>query len=158
MPDLSLARPGRDARQRLHVTFRPRRARLVAYPVAVAVLVTMVLVALTLPGRLGWGDRAGFLLVGLTIAWFLYRQASVRAVPGEAGLVVRNLFLGRTLEWAEIVDVRFGGGRPWAQLDLSDGDTLAVMAIQRADGASADAEARRLATLVALHSQTERDD
>jgi len=43
-------------------------------------------------------------------------------------------------------------------LDLSDGDVLAVMAIQRADGAYAQAEARRLATLVAAGTGTPRDD
>jgi hypothetical protein len=43
-------------------------------------------------------------------------------------------------------------------LDLSDGDVLAVMAIQRADGARALAEARRLATLVAVGSRTPRDE
>lgn len=142
----------------LHADFRPRRARRVAYPLAAAALVVMVAVAVVAPGGFGLFDRAGFVVVGAGIAWFLHRQASVRAVPTETGLVVRNLFLGRTLEWAEIVDVRFGGGRPWVQLDLSDGDTLAVMAVQRADGEQADADARRLATLVALHSRTERDD
>jgi hypothetical protein len=130
----------------------------VAYPVAAMTLVVMVAVAVLLPGESQWGDRAGFVLFGLAVAWFLHRQASVRAVPSETGLEVRNLFLRRTLEWAQVVDVRFGGGRPWAQLDLSDGDTLAVMAVQRADGARAEVEASRLATLVALHSQTERDD
>ena len=55
--------------------------------------------------------------------------------------------------------MRFGSGRPWVQLDLADGDTLAVMGIQRADGACADAEARRLATLVAQHTaDPQRDD
>lgn len=146
---------GSDA---LHAEFRPRRARRIAYPLAVAVLVTMVLTATVVPARLGVADRVGFVLVGLAIAWFLHRQASVLAKPSEDGLAVRNLFLGRTLEWAEIVDVRFGGGRPWVQLDLSDGETLAVMAVQRADGERAESEASRLATLVALHSQTERDD
>ena len=52
----------------------------------------------------------------------------------------------------------FGGGEPWVTLDLADGDTLAVMAIQRADGEDAVAEARRLATLVDVHSRTDRDD
>jgi hypothetical protein len=71
---------------------------------------------------------------------------------------VVNLFHSRHLDWAEVVAVRFGGGAPWVMLDLDDGDELAVMGIQRADGAFTQAEARRLATLVALHSRTERDD
>lgn len=147
-----------DVRARLHDDFRPVRARRVAYPVAAAMLAVMIAIAVAAPGEYGWADRGSFVLLGLAVAWFCHRQASVRAVPTEQGLVVRNLFLGRSLEWAQIVDVRFGGGGPWVQLDLSDGDTLAVMAVQRADGRHAEAESRRLATLVALHSRTERDD
>jgi PH (Pleckstrin Homology) domain-containing protein len=88
----------------------------------------------------------------------LWRFARLAAIPADDALVVRNLSGDRRLEWAEIVTVRFGGGEPWVTLDLADGETLAVMAIQRADGADAVAEARRLATLVDLHSRTERDD
>ena len=145
-------------RSALYLPFRPQRGPLVATVLAVAVGVGAVVLALFTPGRLVWGDRLGFLLVGAGIVWFLVAQARVRAVPTPDGLAVRNLATRRQLAWAEVVDVRFGGGRPWVQLDLSDGDTLAVMAVQRADGVRADAEARRLATLVALHSGVERDD
>jgi hypothetical protein len=44
------------------------------------------------------------------------------------------------------------------QLDLDDGDTLAVMGVQRSDGERARQEARRLATLVAARQRTARDD
>ena len=138
--------------------FHPRRARTVAYTFGVAWLLLMVGLALFLPVPMGWGDRAGFLALGLGTLWFMHRQASVAAVPSGEGLHVRNLFLSRDLEWAEIVSVRFGGGSPWVVLDLADGDTLSVMAVQRADGERGVAESRRLATLVAQHSRTERDD
>ena len=100
----------------------------------------------------------GVALVGLLISGFCLREASVRARVDEQGVTVRNLVFTRRLEWAQIVSVRFGSGRAWVQLDLSDGDTLAVMGIQRADGAYAEAEARRLATLVAQHTATPRND
>jgi hypothetical protein len=96
-------------------------------------------------------DRLAIGGLGVALAWFCWRQATVRAVPDAEGLAVRNLFLNRRVEWAEVVSVRFGEGRPWAQLDLSEGETLAVMGIQRADGDFARSEASRLATLVALH-------
>ena len=41
-------------------------------------------------------------------------------------------------------------------LDLADGDTLAVMAIQGADGERGRVEATRLATLVAEHEAPDR--
>ncbi len=140
--------PTRD----LYAPFAPRRARRVALGFVVAVVASGTAIALLAPPRFALLDRLGFLVVCALIAWFLLRQASVRAVPGPDGLVVRNLLLGRSLDWAEIVSVRLGD-RPWVQLDLDDGDTLAVMAIQRSDGAFAVAESRRLATLVERHSR-----
>lgn len=146
----------------LYRPFRPRAARVVSTVLAVAVLVMMTGIAVLLPqvanGRESWLDRGGIIGFGVLVAWFLRRQAGVRAVPDRDGLTVRNLMVTRRLEWAEIVSVRFGSGRPWVSLDLADGDTLAVMGIQRADGDRARSEARRLATLVARHSATPRDD
>ena len=141
----------------LTAPFRPRFARVVTIALAVLVVASTaaIIVAMSV---LTTGDRLGFVLVGGLIVWFLWRQATVTAKVDDDGLTVRNLVFTRRLEWAEIVSVRFGSGRPWVQLDLSDGDTLAVMGIQRADGAFADAEARRLATLVAMHTATPRDD
>jgi hypothetical protein len=155
--------PDPDARlAELHVPFRSFRGRRVATGVAVAQGAVFVGIAAVPPGRgaldFGWFDRLGFLLVGAAVAWVLSRFAGVRADPGEAGLVVRNLVVRRELAWAQIVGVRFGGGDPWVILDLSDGDTLPVMAIQRADGARGRREAGRLSTLVVLHSRTDRDD
>ncbi len=135
----------------LYAHFAPRRARRVALGFAAAVVASGLAIVVLAPPRFSLGDRLGFVVVCALIVWFLLRQAAVRAVPSPEGLQVRNLVLGRSLEWPQIVSVRFGD-RPWVQLDLDDGDTLAVMAIQRSDGASAVAESRRLATLVERHS------
>ena len=146
----------------LYRPFRPRAARVVSGVLAVAVLAMMVAIAWLLPevapGRQSVLDRAGIVGFGVLVAWFLVRQANVRADPDAQGLTVRNLVVTRRVAWPEVVSVRFGHGRPWVQLDLADGDTLAVMAVQAADGARARAEARRMATLVARHSLTPRDD
>lgn len=157
------ARPGPlDARAALHLPFRPLRGRRVALVLAVAQGVVLAVVAVALPGTgpeaAHWWDRLGFLLVGAAVAAMLWRFARLAALPDDHGLVVRNLSGDRSLAWAQIVQVRFGGGNPWVTLDLADGESLAVMAIQRADGAAAQLQARRLATLVALHSATDRDD
>jgi len=141
----------------LTAPFRPRYARAVTLALALLVVVATVAIMVAM-SELSTGDRVGFALVGGLIVWFLWRQASVVARVDDDGITVRNLLVTRRLEWAEIVSVRFGSGRPWVQLDLSDGDTLAVMGIQRADGARAETEARRLATLVAMHTTTPRDD
>ncbi|GIG29092.1 PH domain-containing protein [Cellulomonas marina] len=146
----------------LHAPFRPWLARYVATGLAVLVLVATAALTFLTPGdgtlEISLADRVGFALVGLAIVWFCWRQASVRAVPDDEGVTVRNLVITTRVPWAQVVSVRFGQGRPWVQLDLADGDTLAVMGIQRADGERATAEARRLATLVARHTATARDD
>ena len=85
------------------------------------------------------------------LAAFLGRYASIKAVPDDTGLTVRNLMLTRTVTWDEIIEVRFPDGAPWVTVELDDGDELAVMAIQRADGQVARDEALRLARIVDRH-------
>lgn len=149
------ARPGQTPlpHPELHGVFRPRRTRRVALSLAAVTVIGSVVFLLSAPARFQVVDRLGFVVLGALVVYGLWRQASVRAVPTASGLSVRNLFLGRELEWAQIVSVRLGD-RPWVQLDLDDGDTLAVMGIQRSDGVRARTEATRLATLVELHSPT----
>jgi hypothetical protein len=154
--------PVGGTRERLHAPFRPRRARASALAIAATQFVLLAVVAVLLPGTgpvaFQWYDRLGMVAVGAAVAWFLLKFAQLEAVPSEQGLRVRNLFVVTEVAWAQVVDVRFGGGGPWVTLDLSDGDTLPVMAVQRADGAHGTAEARRLATLVALHSPGDEGD
>ncbi|MEE6281054.1 PH domain-containing protein [Georgenia sunbinii] len=138
----------------LYAPFRPRAARWVSLALLVATAIgTVALVVVMNVSDLGMSlaDSMGTVAIGALIAWFCYRQATVAALPDTAGVTVRNLIVVRRLGWAEVVTVRYGDGRSWAQLDLADGDTIAVMGIQRADGDLAEREARRLATLVAIH-------
>ena len=107
------------------------------------------------PSLGGWSisDRLLLTCCGLAVAASLWRFASIRAVPSTRGLVIRNLITTHTLEWAQIIRVQFGGGAPWVSIDLDDTDTVAIMAIQKADGAFGLAEAARLSALVQVHSR-----
>lgn len=138
--------------------FRPRRGRAVALGVGWASLAVFGAIAVVMPaqadGRWGIGDRLMFFGLGVAVSFVAWRYASIVAVPSREGLVVRNLVLTRTLEWAEVVRVQFGGGEPWVSLDLEDGDTVAVMAIQKADGDVSGTEASRLAALVQAFGET----
>jgi len=119
---------------------------------AVAVLVcTVVAIGMGAGGAWRVGDQLSLVGLGLALAAFLGRYASIRAVPHSTGLTVRNLVLTRTVGWDEILEVRFPEGAPWVTLELDDADELAVMAIQRADGETARAEALRLARIVDRH-------
>jgi hypothetical protein len=151
-----------SARAALHAPFRPVRGRRSAVALAIGQAVVLVGMAVLMPsgGAVGFGllDRFGVIVITVAIGALLWRFAQLSLRADEVGLTVRNVIQVRRLEWPQVVSVRFGGGQPWVTLDLADGDTVAVMAIQRADGERGVAEARRLATLVALHSRTERND
>lgn len=135
-------------------SFVPRRGRMMALASGGLSLLLFALIAWLLPGPAEggqWGpvDKAMVAGLGVAIAVLMIRYARISATPVAEGLRVRNLMLTRTIAWSEIEGVRFGGGEPWVNLDLIDGESVAVMAIQRADGAAADADAQRLADLVA---------
>ncbi len=136
--------------------FRPRRGRLVATVVAVASVVVFGIVAWRMPGAdVGgnWriGDRLMLLGLGVAIALLLLHYARIAAWAEPEGLRVRNLFLTRLVPWTQIEEIRYGGGEPWVTLGLTDGDSLAVMAIQRADGERGLEQAQRLAELATAH-------
>lgn len=109
-------------------------------------------------GEVGWSDAdrvmtAGF---GVALAALLWRFASLKAVPSATGLRVVNLIRRHDVEWASIIGVGYSGGSPWAVLECSDTEEIAVMAIQRSDGERAKREASRLAALVLHHSAPEQ--
>lgn len=142
-----------------YAVFRPHRGRRVALTMSALSLVIFTGVALSMPWvdpQLGgWGvlDRLIMFFCGLGFAAAMWRFASIRATPSTQGLVIRNLVTTRTVEWAQIIRVQFGGGAPWVSVDLDDTDVVAVMAIQKADGAFGRAEASRLSALVQVHSR-----
>ena len=104
----------------------------------------------------GWTiiDRLALELIGVAVAAVMWRFAYH---PGRAtrvkDIVVRNLFTTRRLSWAQIIRAQFARGAPWVTLDLDDTDTVAVMAIQKADGTISRAEAGRLSALVQVHGE-----
>ena len=130
--------------------FRPRRGRVLPLVMATVAVVVCTIVAIGMGAGGVWqvGDQLALVGLGLGLAAFLGRYASIKAVPDDAGLTVRNLMLTRTVTWDEIIEVRFPDGAPWVTVELDDGDELAVMAIQRADGQAARDEALRLARMV----------
>ena len=134
--------------------FRPRTARRVAWGLLALVgvgVAGLMVASFTTLAEFGWMDRVLTVLFAGAGSVIIHRQATVAAFPGPTGLRIRNLFVTTDLEWAQIVRVNFMAGHPGVTLDLSDGDTVAVMAIQAADGERGLAEARRLAALVAAH-------
>lgn len=136
----------------MYRSFRPRATVIVTITVSV-LLVLWELFLLWLiflrEGDLPFNAGMWALIVMLGIV-LLYRHGTVRADVDEEGIFIRNLVRTHRLTWAQIITVRLGE-HSWVQLDISDGTTLAVMAIQRSDGDRGRQEAQRLATLVHQH-------
>jgi hypothetical protein len=137
--------------------FRPRRARLVIYPVAGVFLVMFTSFAVLLPNTWGIGSRLAVLAFAVAVLWFLHRLASVRIVARDQVVEVVNILRGRRLEWAEIVGVRLLRDDPWLMLDLADGYSMAAMGVQKADGDHAREQAQRFAAMVNAHTRTDHD-
>ncbi len=141
--------------------FRPRRARQVIYPCAVVVLAAFAGGALGAPSegasRWGLGSRLALVAVGVATVYFLHRLADVRVVADDTGVSVINIVHRRHVEWAEVVGVRLVRDDPWMMLDLSDGEAMAAMGVQKADGAYAQEQAGRFARMVTEHTRTPPD-
>jgi Bacterial PH domain len=146
----------------VYAELRPRFVRYVAWGAIVVIVLGGLLVLWQAPGTDGRGyepaDALGTSVVLVAGCVFLWRQATVRARVDEHGVTVRNLLRVRTLEWTQVLAVRFGSGDPWVLLEISDGTTWPVMAVQRADGEYAVREARRLAALVVRHGEGQEQD
>jgi hypothetical protein len=142
--------------------FRPRRAPIVVYACAAAILATMVGLAVGLPagGERGWGlpSRLGVVGVGLAAVFVLHRLAAVRVVTTDDGVLVVNVIGRRRLEWAEIVGVRLLRDDAWMMLDLADGQALAAMGVQKSEGKYAQEQAEAFARLVQEHTRVPGHD
>ncbi|HET9829844.1 MAG TPA: PH domain-containing protein [Nocardioidaceae bacterium] len=141
-----------DSDAALPRTFRPFGVRLAIF-VAGGLLVAVALAMwLALPAEI----RAQFnalqigtvLLIGLLFYAGGYALARSRVVAREDGLTVVNGYRTRRFEWNEILAVTLRTGSPWAEIDLSDGTTVAAMGIQGSDGPRAMRQVREVRALV----------
>jgi len=119
---------------------RPRRLTVVCRVVAALVLVVFAVLAVLLPEgssggqEFGVGDQIAFFVIGalLAVAVLAFTRARVRA--DETGVWVRNVLGDRYFPWGVVVSVDLPDSGPWAQLELHDDETVALLGIQSNDG------------------------
>lgn len=97
-----------------------------------------------------------FLILLAGAVWFALMRSRVTA--SDRGITVVNGYRKRELEWAEVIAINLRRGAPWAGLDLSDGTSISVIAIQGSDGSRAIDAVRELRRLLAENTPTDRDD
>ena len=133
--------------------WRPFGARLAAVAGAVALTVVATFLWLMLSdevqAKFTVFQRLTLLGVLAAVLALLNGIFRTSALADAVGLTVTNGYRVRRYEWAEIVRASLHRNRPWALLDLSDGSTQAVMAIQVSDGDRARLAARELVGLIA---------
>ena len=93
-------------------------------------------------------QRATIFFIGMLYVTAGYAIARSRVVATEAGLLVVNGYKRRELEWAEIISIHLPAGAPWATIDLADGNTASMLAIQGSDGDRARDAVRALRALI----------
>ena len=119
---------------RLPTSWRPLLTRAVLLVLALLSLGFFCTIAALGPADWHRHDRVGLGLAGLLFALVLVLLARPVARADREGLTVVNFVRRRRLEWAEILGVNLRRGDPWVLLDLADGGTLAVVAIQPGSG------------------------
>ncbi len=122
---------------------RPRRLTYVCRAVAALVLVVFAVLALLLPAGSGGGqvfgpaDQIAFFGVGVLLAAVVLGFTRARVRADEKGVWVRNVLGDRHFPWGVVVSVDLPENAPWAQLELHDDETVALLAIQSNDGDAA---------------------
>ncbi|MEV7396531.1 PH domain-containing protein [Aeromicrobium sp. NPDC092404] len=120
-------------------TFRPGGARIVAYGVAVLMVLLTVVIGLALPDEISFTPAEDVTLwaiiaVVLTLLHGVGRSL-VRA--DDDGVEVLNGYRRRHVPWSEIQGFAMNTGAPWPTLVTKDDDRINLFAIQGSDGAYA---------------------
>ena len=118
----------------------PRRLAGICRALAAVVVVVFGGIALLLPRgndaveTFGPVDQVAFFCIGLLIAGGVLVLTRFRVRADERGVWVRNSLGERYFPWAVVVAVNLPEGATWAQLELHDDETVALLALQTSDG------------------------
>jgi hypothetical protein len=116
---------------------RPRRLTRVCWAATVLVLLAFGVLALLLPRGgedVGVADQVSFFVFGVLLAVALVAFTRFRVRADGSGIWVRNVLGERYFPWGVVVGVHLPEGASWAQLELHDDETVALLALQSNDG------------------------
>ena len=119
------------------IEVRPRRLARVCWAATALVLLVFTGLALVLPEggqQVSVGDQVSFFLVGVLLAVGLVAFTRFRVRADATGIWVRNVLGERYFPWQVCVAVHLPEGASWAQLELHDDETVALLALQANDG------------------------
>ena len=125
--------PGDAVNQR---TFRPSGARIVAYVVAVIMLVLTGVIAFALPDEIYFTTAETITLWIIIVAVLALLHGIGRSVvrAGDEGVEVINGYRRHDVSWHEIEGFGMNDGAPWPTLVTKDDERIMLFAIQGSDG------------------------
>ena len=137
------------------VTVVPRRMRQICAIGAGVVVLAMAFVALTLPSsstgvvRFHASDQVAIAGIGLVLGAAILFLGRSRVDADTSGVHIKNLVGGRTYPWSTVRAVAFERKSPWATLQLTNDDEVALFALQALDGERAALATEGLRALLA---------
>lgn len=93
-------------------------------------------------------ERITALLLGALLLACAHALVRPRVDVTEEGLTVVNGYKKREFVWAQVLAIHLPPGAPWATIDLSDGTSCSVMALQGSDGARAKKAVRQIRAML----------
>jgi hypothetical protein len=151
-----------DSEVRLPHTWRPFGVRMVGTIAGLGLLAVCVAAWIALGGdlrsRFTLFQKGTLVMLGVLGAAVWYALLRSRLSAADDDVAVVNGFRSRHYDWAQVVALRLRRGAPWAEMDLSDGTTIPVMAIQGSDGDRARAAVRQFRQVLAERTRTDRND
>jgi hypothetical protein len=131
------------------VTFRPRKVRILAVPIAVVLIALFVVIAVLLRNTptgvyFELSDQIAMAMVGVLLACCVLLLTRPRVRANSEGIEVRNILGNTWYPWTVVRGVSFPDGAAWARLELPSDEYMSVMAVQSTDGDRAVAAIRTL--------------
>jgi hypothetical protein len=117
----------------------PRRLRIICACAALAIMTVMTVVAVLLKSSttgvvaFRTADQLAMVGLGLALATGVLWMSRPRVDADAEGVGVRNIVGSYRLPWSLVQAVRFDRHSPWATLLLTNGEEVAVLAVQAAD-------------------------
>lgn len=126
----------------MSIDHRPGKLRRIAQALAATVLVVFGALALLLPtgdeDLYGPADQVAFFLIGVLLAAAVLMLTRFRVRADARGVWVRNALGERFFPWGLVVAVDLPPASTWAQLELHDDETVALLAVQTSDPEAVD--------------------
>ena len=120
-------------------TFRPGGTRIVAYGVAVIMLVVTAVIGLSLPDDISFTTAETvtlWIIIGFVLA-VLHGIGRSQVRADDEGVEVLNGYRRHRVAWSDVEGFAMGAGAPWPTLVTRDDDRINLFAIQGSDGAYA---------------------